>query len=567
MSLFSAENRGGRYTKLRGSPTAFPPAVNDVNDRDTSNQEANTCDAIVVGAGFAGLYMLHRLPGLGLRVRVFEAGAGVGGTWYWNRYPGARCDVESLDYSYRFSEELEQEWEWTERYASQPEILRYLEHVAERFDLLRDVQLDTRVRSATYDEDRAVWRVETDRGAAVARFLVMGTGCLSSAQTPQIEAMAEYRGATLHTGRWPHEGVDFAGKRVGVIGTGSSGVQAIPVIAEQAAELYVFQRTATYTVPAWNGPLEPDYQRDVKARYREFRAAGRGTPLGFGADHPTAEDAGAEADAEQRRQRFEEYWARGGLFFMGAYVDLMLDTDVNESAAQFVRDKISGIVRDPETAARLSPAQTLGCKRLCAGTDYYETFNRDNVHLVDISAGPIRRFTPTGLKVGDTEYDLDAVVFATGYDAMTGSLDRIDIRGRGGLRLKQKWAEGPRTYLGLGTSGFPNFFVIAGPGSPSVLTNMVAAIEQHVDWIADCLAHMQQRGLTRIEAAPAFEEEWGRHTDELASFTLFSSCNSWYLGANIPGKPRVFMPYLSFPLYVEKCEEVVAAGYEGFELS
>ena len=257
----------------------------------------------------------------------------------------------------------------------------------------------------------------------------------------------------------------------------------------------------------------------------------------------------------------------GGLFFMGAYVDLMLDTDVNESAAQFVRDKISSIVRDPETAARLSPAQTLGCKRLCAGTDYYETFNRDNVHLVDISAGPIRRFTPTGLKVGDTEYDLDAVVFATGYDAMTGSLDRIDIRGRGGLRLKQKWAEGPKTYLGLGTSGFPNFFVIAGPGSPSVLTNMVAAIEQHVDWIADCLAHMQQRGLTRIEAAPAFEEEWGRHTDELASFTLFSSCNSWYLGANIPGKPRVFMPYLSFPLYVEKCEEVVAAGYEGFELS
>ncbi|TFH22737.1 MAG: NAD(P)/FAD-dependent oxidoreductase [Myxococcales bacterium] len=537
-----------------------------MESKGTTRDDGERFDAIVVGAGFAGLYMLHRLRGLGLRVRVFEAGSGVGGTWYFNRYPGARCDVESMDYSYQFSDGLEQEWEWSERYAAQPEILRYIEHVAERFGLLRDVQLDTRVLSASFDDARTLWRVETDRGLTTAPFFIMATGCLSSAQLPEIAGMENFRGRVLHTGRWPHEDVDFRGKRVGVIGTGSSGVQAIPIIAEQAEELFVFQRTATYAVPAHNAPLDPDHQRDVKSRYREFRAAGRGTPLGFGADHPTAEDAGSEADADQRRQRFEEYWHRGGLYFMGAYVDLMLDPEVNESAAEFVREKIRGLVRDPETAALLSPSQVLGCKRLCAGTDYFETFNHDNVHLVDISREPIEEFTATGLKVGDVEHALDLVVLATGFDAMTGSLARVDIRGRRGLALKEKWAEGPKTYLGLGSAGFPNFFVIAGPGSPSVLTNMVAAIEQHVDWIAECIDHMRQRGLTRIEATTSAEEDWVHQVNELAGFTLFSSCNSWYLGANSPGKPRVFMPYLSFPLYVEKCDQVVAADYEGFEL-
>jgi len=537
-----------------------------MQSNEKTGDDGERFDAIVVGAGFAGLYMLHRLRGLGLHARVFEGGSGVGGTWYWNRYPGARCDVESLDYSYQFSEELQQEWQWSERYASQPEILRYIEHVAERFDLLRDVQLDTRVRSASFDDDATLWRVETDRGIAAAPFLVMGTGCLSSAQIPEIAGMENYRGRVLSTARWPHEDVDFSGKRVGVIGTGSSAVQAIPMIAEQAEELFVFQRTATYAIPAHNAPLDPDYQRDVKSRYHTFRAAGRSTPLGFGADRPTAQDTGAEADASQRRERFEEYWGRGGLFFMGSFVDLMLDPDVNESAAGFVRDKIRDIVRDPATAALLSPSQTLGCKRLCVDTGYYRTYNRDNVHLIDISRDPIEEFTATGLKTGDVEHTLDMVVFATGFDAMTGSLDRIDIRGRDGVALKQKWAEGPKTYLGLGTSGFPNFFVIAGPGSPSVLTNMVAAIEQHVDWIGDCIDHMQQRGLTRIEATTSAEEEWVDQVNEFASVTLFPTCNSWYLGANVAGKPRVFMPYVSFPLYVEKCDEVVAADYEGFEL-
>jgi cyclohexanone monooxygenase len=523
-------------------------------------------DAIVVGAGFAGLYMLHRLRGLGLRARVFEAGSGIGGTWYWNRYPGARCDVESMDYSYQFSEELQQEWEWTERYASQPEILSYIEYVAQRFELLRDVQLNTRVLSASFDDEATLWHIETDRGVAAAPFFIMGTGSLSCAQLPKVAGIENYQGRILQTAQWPHDDVDLSGKRVGVIGTGSSGVQAIPVIAEQAAELFVFQRTATYAVPAHNAPLEREYQRDVKSRYGEFRAVGRATPLGFGADRPTAEDLGSEADGDQRRERFEQYWQRGGLFFMGAYVDLMLEPEVNDSAGDFVREKIRDVVRDPETAALLSPSQVIGCKRLCVDTGYYKTFNRDNVHLIDVSRAPIEKFTANGLTVGGVDHALDIVVFATGFDAMTGSLDRIDIRGRDGLALKEKWAEGPKTYLGLGSAGFPNFFVIAGPGSPSVLTNMVAAIEQHVDWIADCLGYIQQRGLTRIEATTSAEESWVRQVNELADVTLFSSCNSWYLGANIPGKPRVFMPYLSFPLYVAKCQEVVTAGYDGFAL-
>lgn len=523
-------------------------------------------DAVVVGAGFAGLYLLYRLRALGLRVRVYEAGGGVGGTWYWNRYPGARCDVESLDYSYAFSEELQQEWEWTERYASQPEILRYLEHVAERFDLLRDVQLETRVLAAHFDDARNAWQIETDRGSVAATYCIMATGPLSCALTPAIPGHDEFRGATYHTGRWPHAGVDFRGLRVGVVGTGSSGVQAIPLIAREAADLMVFQRTATYAVPGHNGPLSPEYQHDVKQRYRAFRTIGRQKHLGFGADYPTADDLGSATGSAERAARYEEYWERGGLHFMGAFVDLMLDAQVNETAAEFVRGKIRGVVADAAVAERLSPRQVIGCKRLCVDTGYYETFNRENVHLVDVGRNPITSFTERGLRVGHTEYVFDAVVFATGFDAMTGALDRIDIRGRAGELLKEKWSAGPRTYLGLGIAGFPNFFVVVGPGSPSVISNMVPAIEQHVDWIADCIAHLRSRGLRRIEATPEAEDAWVAHVNEMASFTLFPTCNSWYLGANVPGKPRVFMPYLSFPLYAAKCAEVVANGYEGFAL-
>lgn len=533
---------------------------------ETQTDAPRSYDAVVVGAGFAGLYMLHKLRTLGLSVRVLEAGSGIGGTWFWNRYPGARCDVESMEYSYQFSDELQQEWEWSERYAAQPEILRYLNHVADRFDLRRDVQLETRVASARFDEAADEWRVETDRGSFVARYCIMATGCLSSSHTPAIDGMDEFGGKTYHTGHWPREGVDFTGKRVGVIGTGSSGVQSIPLIAQEASELTVFQRTATYAVPAHNHPLDPEYQQDVKNRYAEFRAASRQTHLGFGSDHPSATDAGLGASEEERAQRFEEYWQLGGLFFMGAFTDVLLDHEVNDSAAEFVRGKIRSRVNDPEIAARLSPKQVLGCKRLCADTQYYEAFNRENVHLVDVSEEPIERFTETGLQVGGTEYAFDAVVFATGFDAMTGSLDRIDIRGKGGQPLKEKWSAGPRTYIGLGIVGFPNFFVITGPGSPSVLTNMVPAIEQHVNWIADCITHMRESGFRRIEAEQGAEDEWVQHVNDVASFTLFPQCNSWYLGANVPGKPRVFMPYVSFPLYVEKCDEVAANGYEGFRL-
>lgn len=532
----------------------------------SETETTQSFDAVVVGAGFAGLYMLHRLRELGLSVRVFEAGGGIGGTWYWNRYPGARCDVESMEYSYQFSEELQQDWEWTERYAAQPEILRYLRHVAERFDLLRDVQLETRVLSAHFDEGANQWKVETDRGRFVASYCIMATGCLSSSHTPDIPGIDSFRGPTYHTGRWPHEGVDFRGKRVGVIGTGSSGVQSIPILAQEAAELTVFQRTATYAVPAHNAALDPERQREVKSRYPAFREASRKTHLGFGSDYPSADDLGAEAGPREREARYEEYWQRGGLFFMGAFVDLLLDPEVNESAAEFVRGKIRSVVDDPEVSKLLSPKQVLGCKRLCADTAYYQTFNRENVHLVDVGETPIDRFTEKGLMVGDVAYPLDAVVFATGFDAMTGALDRIDIRGIGGRGLKEKWAVGPRTYLGLGTAGFPNLFVITGPGSPSVLTNMVPAIEQHVDWIADCITHMRREGFRRIEATEGAEDQWVAHVNEMAGTTLFPTCNSWYLGANVPGKPRVFLPYLSFPLYVEKCEEVVARGYEGFEL-
>jgi cation diffusion facilitator CzcD-associated flavoprotein CzcO len=524
-------------------------------------------DAVVVGAGFAGLYALHRLRGLGLSARVLEAGTGVGGTWFWNRYPGARCDIESLEYSYQFSEELQQEWDWTERYATQPEILRYIEHVADRFDLRRDIQLETRVLSAIFEEAEQRWHIETDQGAVSAAFCIMATGNLSSTHMPEIEGADQFRGEILHTGQWPQEGVDLSGKRVGVIGTGSSGVQSIPIIAREADHLTVFQRTASYSVPAHNGPMDPAFQRSIKERYSSFRAENRDTYLGFGSHYPSSEELASEKTSEELQARYEDRWRHGGLYFMGAYQDLLLSREANETAAEFVRDKIREIVRDPALTAKLVPDQVLGCKRLCVDSGYYETFNRPNVSLVDVSEAPIERLTEHGLITGGEEYALDTIVFATGFDAMTGALHKIDIRGRNGLALTEKWAEGPKTYLGLGSAGFPNFFVVAGPGSPSVLTNMIPSIEQHVDWIADCIEFLRAKSLRTIEATPEAEEEWVEHSNLVASFTLFPTCNSWYLGANVPGKPRVFMPYLGFSAYVARCSDVAAKGYEGFALS
>ena len=525
-------------------------------------------DVVIVGAGIAGLQMLYRVRELGLTVRAFEAGTDVGGTWYWNGYPGARCDVESLEYSYQFSEELQQEWEWTERFATQPEILRYLNHVADRFDLRRDIQFNTRVEALTYDEDAGRWTVRTAAGdETTARFAVMATGCLSSANVPAFAGLDTFAGEIYHTGRWPHHDVDFTGKRVGVIGTGSSGIQAIPVVAEQAAELYVFQRTAAYTLPAGNHPLDPAEQAAIKADYAGFRARNNRMPSAGNSRFPANPASIFDATPDEREAAFEFRWARGGPGLLGTYGDIMVNKDANDIAAEYVREKIRQIVKDPDVAARLSPGQVLGCKRICLDTDYYATFNRPNVHLVDVAAAPIERLTPTGIRTRAGEYELDAVIFATGFDAMTGALLGIDIRGRSDLTLREKWSAGPRTYLGLGVPGFPNLFTISGPGSPSVLTNMMVSIHQHVNWIGECIQYLRDNEIVSIEATTEAEQAWVSHVNEVAGHTLYPQCNSWYLGANIPGKTRVFMPLVGFPAYVDKCAEVAANGYEGFDLT
>jgi cation diffusion facilitator CzcD-associated flavoprotein CzcO len=525
-------------------------------------------DAVIVGAGFAGLYMLHRLRGLGLSARVFEAGSGVGGTWYWNRYPGARCDVESMDYSYSFSDELQQEWRWTERYSAQPEILTYINHVADRFDLRRDIQLDTRVTSAVFDEATSRWTVETDRGDRVsARFCIMATGCLSDAQVPDIKGRETFEGTWYHTGRWPHEGVDFTGRRVAVIGTGSSAIQSIPIIAGQAAHLVVFQRTPNYTVPARNAPLDPDYERRVKASYDEFRRQARESRVGFVMER--SEDSALAVAPEVRQREYQKRWERGGLGFSATFADLLTDQAANDTAAEFFRAQIRAIVRDPAVAEALTPMDyPLGTKRLCVDTNYYATFNRDNVTLVDLRKTPIEAITPRGVRTRDAEYAVDSLVFATGFDAMTGALLRIDIRGRGGRTLRDKWAAGPRTYLGLALAGFPNLFIITGPGSPSVLSNMIVSIEQHVDWIADCLTHLREHGHEAIEATADAEDAWVAHVNEVGHATLYPLAKSWYTGANVPGKPRVFMPYIGgVGVYRQKCDEVAKKGYAGFRLT
>ncbi len=525
-------------------------------------------DVVIVGAGFAGLYMLHRTRTAGFRGLVVEAGDGVGGTWYWNRYPGARCDVESVEYSYQFDAALQQEWTWSERYATQPEILAYLEHVADRFDLRGDIVLGTRVEAAVLDEVDARWTVTTDDGVErSARFVVLATGPLSSTNLPDLPGLDTFAGTLLHTGRWPRGPVDLDGLRVGVIGTGSSGIQAIPEIAARAGRLTVFQRTAAYTVPAVNRPLTDEEVTAVKADYPAFREANSRMPLGFGSRQPTNDLPALAVGPAERRAVYEERWQLGGLSFLGSFSDLLVDRAANATAADFVREKIAGIVEDPEVAERLMPDTVLGCRRLCVDTGYYRTFNRDNVELVDVTATPIDEVTPSGVRMGKRHVDLDVLVCATGFDAMTGSVLRIDVRGRGGLPLAEAWAAGPHTYLGLGTAGFPNLFLVNGPGSPSVLSNMVVSIEHHVEWIAACMAHLRERGLSTIEAEVDAQTAWVRYVGEVASFTLFPTCNSWYLGANVPGKPRVFLPLIGFPPYVEQCAEVVADGYRGFTLT
>jgi cyclohexanone monooxygenase len=474
-----------------------------------------------------------------------------------------------MQYSYSFSDELQREWDWSERYAPQPEILRYANHVADRFNLRSDIQFSTRVDRAVFDEDSGTWVVVTSDGQVVAaKFIVLATGCLSNARMPDIKGLAGFKGPVYHTGNWPHEAVEFSGLRVAVIGTGSSGIQSVPVIAAQAKHLTVFQRTANFSIPARNAALTAEQRQAFRAKYPEVRRFAREVSRnGIYTEQP---DRGALDDGDnERHDKYEARWADGGLTFMSVYNDLALNKAANDTAADFVRDKIAEIVKDKEVAKLLQPAtHPIGTKRICIDTDYFATFNRDNVTLVDIRANPIEEILPNAVRTKGQDYAVDALVLATGFDAMTGSVAKIDIRGRGGLPLNQKWAEGPKTYLGLMSAGFPNLFIITGPGSPSVLSNMIVSIEQHVDWIADCLGYMRARGLDVMEASRDAEEKWVAHVNEVANGTLYPQANSWYMGANVPGKPRVFMPYIGgVGLYRQICNDVAARDYEGFLLS
>ena len=536
----------------------------------TQAGEARPLDAIVIGAGFSGLYQLLCLRDrLGLSVQVLEAGAGVGGTWYWNRYPGARCDSESHSYCYSFSDELMREWEWSERYPGPPEIMRYLNFVSDRFDLKRNIRFNTRVTAAHYDEAANLWRVTTDTGESwSAQFLITAVGCLSTANIPDIPGLASFKGRWYHTGQWPHEGVDFRGQRVGQIGTGSTGIQSAPVIAETAEHLTVFQRTANYSVPARNGPLTPEFKRYVKENTAEIRRIMHSTPNGH--PWPISDQAALDTTPEQRQAVYEAAWETGGLRFRATFRDLVVNKAANDTASEFIRNKIRQIVKDPVTAAKLSDIDhPYAAKRPPIDTDYFETFNRDNVTLVDVRADPIERITPQGIRTRSAEYPLDIIVFATGFDGMTGSLLRMDIRGRDGLALKTAWSAGPRNYLGLQVAGFPNLFMVTGPGSPSVLCNMPVAIEQHVEWITDCIAHMRKSGLTRIEPRDEAVESWVAQVNAAAEATLLPQAkHSWYLGANVPGKPRVFMPYAGGMAHYRKiCADIAARNYHGFRLS
>ena len=534
-------------------------------------------DAVIVGAGFAGIYMLYRLRHLGMTARVFEMGDNVGGTWYWNRYPGARCDAESLAYSFSFSPELEQQWEWTERYAAQSEILRYAEHVTERFDLRKDIEFNQRVATAHYDDGANEWEVRTEQGRSVrGRFCIMATGCLSVPQLPDIAGVEDFAGERYQASLWPPQGVDFSGKTVGIIGTGSSGIQAIPVIAEQAAHLHVFQRTPNFSVPAANAPLDGSWVEPFKQNYRDHRRFHKlGLSSGFGdldiepvERAPVAETAEGMSD-EEVAALLEPYWQRGGAFFLSAFADTMMNPETNRKVADYVRNKIRKSVRDPEVAETLCPTDhPIGTKRICVDTGYYEAYNRDNVSLVDVRKDQIETITAQGLRTANAQYEFDVLVLATGFDAMTGALLGMDIQGRAGQKLADKWRAGPRSYLGIGVEGFPNLLTITGPGSPSVLSNMLVSIEQHVDWMVACLEHMREKGLSTVEPDPAAEDQWVDHVNEVANATLFPQGGSWYLGANVSGKPRVFMPYAAgVGAYREVCDDVTADDYRGFSFA
>lgn len=521
-------------------------------------------DAIVIGAGVSGLYQLYRLRQLGLSVRCYEDGGGVGGTWYWNRYPGCRFDSESETYGYSWSEELLQEWDWKEHFSGQPENERYLNYVADKFDLRRDIQFNSRVAAAVYDERENRWEIRLESGRrARAQFLIAAVGILSAHYTPPFEGIESFTGESYHTGRWPHEPVDFTGKRVAVIGTGATAVQLIPIVAEQAGHLTVFQRTPNYCAPLRNALVDPETQRRWKASYPEIHKRCRETPAGFMHDFDPRK--ALEVPKEERLALYEKLWAQPGFTkWLANFHDIMIDKEANEDFAEFVRNKIRERVKDPVVAEKLVPKDhPFGSKRIPLETNYYEAYNRDNVLLVDVRETPIERITPKGIKTSDKEYEFDMIIYATGFDAVTGALTRIDIRGEGGQTLKDKWAEGPRTYLGLQTAGFPNLFIAIS----SAFCNYPVCAEMVVEWISECIRYMREKNFTRIAPTLQAEDAWVEHTAKLAEGTLFASANSWFVGANIPGKKRVFLLYANTaPAYRQKCAEVAAHGYEGFLL-
>ena len=534
------------------------------------NKSANTgkdFDVIVVGAGFAGLYLIHKIRELGLSVKVFEKADDVGGTWYWNRYPGARCDIESIDYSYSFDPDLEQEWEWSERYATQPEILRYIQHVAERFDLRRDICFETRVEQAVWDEPVSRWTVSTQDGETyTAQYFIMATGCLSEPKDIEISGAEDFGGEIYKTHSWPHEGVDFSGKRVGVIGTGSSGIQTIPIVAEQAKRTTVFQRTACFSIPALNGPSWPE-RLAVKERYQEYREKSRWT-IGGVATQVMGSEFTFNVSEEERRERYEALWNQGAITSLSLeFADTMTSEAANQTLSDFAREKIRSKINDPAVADILEPNEFPFCtKRPCLDTNYYETFNKPNVDIVSIKKNPIQAITATGIATQDTHFEFDAIIFATGFDAMTGALLAIDVVGHDGITLKEKWQDGPVSYLGLCIEGFPNFFTITGPGSPSVMSNMVLSIEQHVDWVADCLKHMAKQRFKTIEATATAERGWVDYVAATADLTIYPLAKSWYMGANVPGKPRVCFPYLGgVGAYRHVCNDVATQDYLGFK--
>ena len=526
-------------------------------------------DVVVVGAGFSGLHLLYRLRQRGLSAVALESADDVGGTWYWNRYPGARCDIPTTDYTYSFDPELESEWTWSEKYATQPEILRYLQHVADKHDLRKDIRFSTRVASASWDEGGSRWTVTTDGGDEIsARHLVMASGCLSMPKELDIEGTDRFAGATYFTSRWPHEGVDFTGMRVGVVGTGSSGIQSIPEIAKQAGELVVFQRTPNFSMPAHNGPAPADRLAQIAEDREAYREAARWTAAGVTVDIPL--ETVAMLPEEERQARFDAAWEEGHLLALGSrFSDLIINRAANDTIANLFHERIRSIVKDPETAEALCPKDhAIATKRMCLDSGYYETFNLPHVRLVDLRKQPITTVTEKGIDTTEESFEFDAIVFATGFDAMTGAIVAVDITGRDGVTLKQRWADGPVTYLGLTAVGFPNLFMVTGPGSPSVLSNMSVSIEQHGDWIADRLAWMRDNGFEVIEPTPTAEAGWVQHVNDCADITLFPTANSWYMGANVPGKPRVFLPYVGgVDKYRAACDEVVERGLLGFRLT